>query len=195
MDRKFLYEIEVKYGQFLESWDRNHAKENPAQLVMPYTPIPKENVIQGLFRSGDVKAYLMLKRKVAGAFFDSDEALETSINTPVENRFKREKRLDAAKLGKCFKCDFLDKVSGRCLLKRVKGEGACIKAKLEVNPSVRRTKFQSELCAYCDYALLINKRNGVCPFQKVHGACRFERKRNGKENVELAVDMPLQPTP
>jgi hypothetical protein len=95
------------------------------------------------------------------------------------------KRLDAAKLGECFRCDFLDKVSAKCLLKRLKGEDACIKnveepwSPVQSRRLERVRRHQNELCRFCYFS---DKRSGYCLIKRVNGSeCPFARKRNGAE--------------
>jgi hypothetical protein len=107
MSREFLREIEEKYGRMLESWDRTKGMDSAYQFVLPYVPPPEDFVIQGIRRPDPPKV-----------------AQTKTVQKPFRKPLKR---LDAAKLGECFRCEFLDKVSAKCLLKRLKGEDACIR--------------------------------------------------------------------
>jgi len=172
MSREFLREMEEKYGRMLESWNRTKGMDSAYQFVLPYVPPPEDFIIQGI-RRPDLP-------KVA-------KRMQEPFKKPL-------KRLDATKLGKCFRCDFLDKVSAKCLLKRLKGEDACIKnagepaENLQTPVQSRRSetlpKARNELCKFCDFS---NKRSGYCLIKRVNGTdCPFARKRNG----ETAEAMP-----
>jgi hypothetical protein len=169
MSREFLREIEEKYGRMLESWDRTKGMDSAYQFVLPYVPPPEDFVIQGIRRPDPPKA-----------------AQTKTVQKPFRKPLKR---LDAAKLGECFRCEFLDKVSAKCLLKRLKGEDACIRnagkpvEKLQTPVQSRRPelppKAPSELCRFCDFS---NKRSGYCLIKRVNGSdCPFARKRNAAE--------------
>ena len=151
MGREFLREIEEKYGWMLESWDRTKGMNSAYQFTLPCVFPPEDFAIQGIRRPDPPKS-----------------AQAKTVKKPFRKPLKR---LDAAKLGECFRCDFLDKVSAKCLLKRLKGESACIKNLPEARP-----KAPSELCRFCDFS---DKRSGYCLIKRVNGSdCPFARKRN-----------------
>jgi len=160
MGREFLREIEEKYGGMLESWDRTKGMDGAYQLVLPCVLPPEEFAIQGLW---------------------VPDHLRNAHGRPAGKALKKPlKRLDAAKLGRCFGCDFLDKVSAKCLLKRVKGEGTCV-CEDEVRRKLMRPRWESEFCRFCDFS---DKRSGYCLIKRVNGeGCPFARKRNGKTAV------------
>jgi hypothetical protein len=171
MNREFLREIEEKHGRMLESWDRTRGMDNAYLFVLPYVPPPEDFVIQGIRRP------------------DPPKVAQAKL---VQKPFKKPlKRLDAAKLGECFRYDFLDKLSAKCLLKRLKCEDACIRnagrsaENLQTLVQIRRPevppKAPSELCIFCDFS---DKRSGYCLIKRVNGSgsdCPFVRKRNGAE--------------
>ena len=155
MGRGLLREIEEKYGRMLESWDRTKGMD--CLLVLPYVFPPEDFVIQGIRRPDP-----------------PGNARRKPAKEPVERPLKM---LDAAKLGECFRCDFLDKLSAKCLLKRVRGEGACIRDE-RTRRELLRPRWEGELCRFCDFS---DKRSGYCLIKRVNGAdCPFARKRNGK---------------
>jgi hypothetical protein len=160
MSREFLREIEEKYGRMLDSWNRTKGMDGSFQFIQPYVLPPEENVIQGLRKPDPPKAKL--------------------------KNAERSRVLNGTRLGECYKCDFLDKISAKCLLKRLKGEDACIRNGVENRRSVqahaskpeRLPKAQSELCRFCSFS---DKRSGYCLIKRVNGeSCPFARKRNGK---------------
>jgi len=157
--REFLREIEEKYGRVLDSWDRTKGMDSAYQFMLPYVFPPEDFVIQGIRRP------------------DPPKRVQEPSRKPL-------KTLDARKLGRCFRCDFLDKVSAKCLLKRFKGKDACIKDAEEPaeNLQSRRPgtlpKARNELCRFCDFS---DKWIGYCLIKRVNGMdCPFARKRNGK---------------
>ena len=174
MSREFLREIEEKYGKMLDSWDRTKGMDGAYQFALPYVPPPEDFVIQGIRRPGPPKV---------------------AQKKPVQRPFRKPlKRLDAAKLGKCFGCDFLDKVSGKCLLKCLKGEDACVRNAGKPIENLQRPvqsrrpeappKASNELCRFCDFS---DKRSGYCLIKRMNGTdCPFAPKRNAVEVVREA---------